>query len=217
MDGILGLLKEETEAYKLFKEIQRMITVVKIRMNLERELAANALAAAANPLNAVTAGAAGAAQPKLYNALSYVRAGVSLAKVLKFEGGESTGGSGKSARVKMEEVNGMWQMASGQTGGRLGTFADGGWVNDAQFGLIGERGAKFVIPNWMITSPKYANTVGRLESERVKGAKAFAVGGGIAHLTLPEPVQVETVELLRQLNSQFSVLNQQVITWPTRL
>ncbi|ARS36013.1 hypothetical protein [Pontibacter actiniarum] len=60
LDGRMGFLNEESAAYQVFKAIRKILTVAEIIMNLERELAFNAVAAAANPLNAVTFGAAGA-------------------------------------------------------------------------------------------------------------------------------------------------------------
>jgi TP901 family phage tail tape measure protein len=67
----------------------------------------------------------------------------------------------------------------GYTGGSQApkaTFAHGGWIDRPMIGQIGEAGTEWVMPNWMIESPKYANIVGYLESER-RVNKRFADGG----------------------------------------
>lgn len=69
------------------KAIQKSAAVAEIGFNLVQELSANALTAAANPLNAVTFGAAGAAQLKLLNTASVLRAALGTAKALSFEKG----------------------------------------------------------------------------------------------------------------------------------
>lgn len=106
-----------------------------------------------------------------------------MAKVVAFEQRGFTGSGGKT--IPMNEVNGLWQTASGSSGGNIGAFADGGFVNDAQLDLIGERGRELVLPNWMVESPKYANVVQWLEAERQKRVRAFADGS----MTAPVPAK----------------------------
>ncbi|WP_276496741.1 phage tail tape measure protein [Pontibacter litorisediminis] len=220
LDGLMGFLNEESAAYQVFKAIRKTLTVAEIIMNLEKELAFNAVAAAANPLNAVTFGAAGVAQLKAANILSTVRAGISMAKVVAFEQGGFTGSGGKT--IPMKEVNGLWQTASGFSGGSIGAFADGGFVNNAQLGLIGERGRELVLPNWMVESPKYANVVQWLEAERQKGVRAFADGG----MTTPAPAPAlpnsnyenrALTKFEEQLLQEVREMKQEVLSWPNRL
>ena len=45
-----------------------------------------------------------------------------------------------------------------------GSFVNGGRVNSAQVGLIGERGPELVIPNWLYTAPQSANVMRALEA-----------------------------------------------------
>jgi hypothetical protein len=216
LDGLMGFMKEESAAYQVFKTLRKAVSLAEVMMNLEKEMAFNAVAAAANPLNAVTFGAAGATQLATSNTLSAVRAGFSVAKILAFEKGGMTKG-GKT--IPMAEVGGMWQMMSGYSGGSIGAFADGGWVNDAQLGLIGERGRELVLPNWMVESPKYANLIGYLEAERQKGVRAFADGGmttGSAP-ALPNAESRVLSSFEAQLLQKFDELTEEVMTWPTRL
>jgi hypothetical protein len=119
----------------------------------------------------------------------------------------------------MELRDGAWQMAAGHSGGSIGSFAAGGNVNNARLGLIGEAGAEWVMPNWMIRSPKYAATYQWLESERRRGVAAFASGGNTSP-DVPAPVQDNSTELLNALlvlNNNFIALSQRVDQWPTTL
>jgi hypothetical protein len=61
----------------------------------------------------------------------------------------------------------------------IGSFSGGGIYNQPSVGLIGERGAELVIPNWLYKSPKMVNTMGALES-MIYNAKPFADGGSTA-------------------------------------
>lgn len=89
--GLGDLLTENIKDEKEAKAIKKTLGLIDIGINLEKELAANALAAAANPLNAFTFGAAGAAQLAAADTASYIRAGISLIKVAAFKKGGITG------------------------------------------------------------------------------------------------------------------------------
>ena len=119
----------------------------------------------------------------------------------------------------MELNNGLWQMASGMSGGSIGTFAAGGHVGSARLGLIGEAGAEWVMPNWMLTSPKYAATAAWLEAERQGGGRKFAVGGSTG---APVPADFEfqanrSDELLEQLLERFDNYQAEISTWQREL
>lgn len=77
------LLKDEADARK----VRKAGAILEIGINLQRELAANAAAAAANPLNATTFGAAGATQLAASNLRSIIRSAISAAKVIAFRRG----------------------------------------------------------------------------------------------------------------------------------
>ncbi|QCR23066.1 phage tail tape measure protein [Pontibacter sp. SGAir0037] len=213
LDSLMGFMNEESDAYKAFKTIRKAVSVAEVFLNLEKEQALNAATAAANPLNSVTLGAAGAAQLKVMNTLSTIRAVTSIAKIAAFAKGGST--------VPMVEVNGAWQMASGYSGGSIGAFADGGMVNNARLGLIGERGAEWVGPNWMLTSPKYAATFSWLEAERQRGGvKAFATGGATAQMpAAPEVVDnsLLLLDALQAINNNLIINNEKIDEWQREL
>jgi hypothetical protein len=75
-------------------------------------------------------------------------------------------------------VDGVWQKATNR-----GCFTKGGHVGNTSVGVIGEKGAEWVAPNWMLNTPQYANVIGWLESQRVsRQAAAFADGGATASI-----------------------------------
>ncbi|MEH0153660.1 phage tail tape measure protein [Limibacter armeniacum] len=71
-----------------------------------------------------------------------------------------------------------------------GTFAGGGHVGSAHYGIIGERGAEWVAPNWMVDSPSYGPIIGMLEMIR---ANKFAAGGSTQAAT-PPPLDTSMFE-----------------------
>ena len=80
------------------------------------------------------------------------------------------------------------------------TFQHGGHVGKATLGLIGEAGAEYVIPNWMLQKPEIADIVGALEGMRIN---KFAEGGSTdINNTIVEPVipQAESQETDRLAN-----------------
>jgi hypothetical protein len=56
----------------------------------------------------------------------------------------------------------------------VGSFAEGGWYDSASLGVVGERGSEWVAPNWMVTSPDYADTISQLDAALTRG---YARGG----------------------------------------
>lgn len=69
------------------KAIKKIAGIVDVGINLLKEKASNAATAAANPLNAVTFGAAGAAQLITLNQAANIRAAVATARILAFKKG----------------------------------------------------------------------------------------------------------------------------------
>jgi hypothetical protein len=90
------------------KAIRKTATLAEIGINLLKERSANAVTAAANPLNAVTFGATGAAQLLTLNTASTIRAALAAARVLVFRKGgilkgpsHEQGGIGMMVRGRM--------------------------------------------------------------------------------------------------------------------
>jgi len=90
--GLGGLISQNIKDEKTAKNVKKAIGIGEIGFNLVKELSANALTAASNPLNAVTFGAAGAAQLVALNIASGLRAAIGLAKVALFKKGGSVQG-----------------------------------------------------------------------------------------------------------------------------
>lgn len=92
------LIEKGATNEKEAKRLRKAAAVSEIGINLFKEKAANAAAAAANPLNATTFGAAGAAQLTAANIASTIRAAVATVRVLAFRKGGDTG-SGRNDDV----------------------------------------------------------------------------------------------------------------------
>ncbi|MFC6999601.1 phage tail protein [Rufibacter roseus] len=222
LDATIQFFGADEAARKKNASLIKAFSGAKVMVDLTEEIAGIWKNANSNPINAIIPGA-GNALAAIQTAAAFARAksAVSNIQAQQFYGGGATGPRGGSrALIKMVERGGMWEMASGYSGGSIGTFADGGFVNDARLGLIGERGAELVIPNWMINSPKYANTVSWLESERVKGATAFAEGGATSQMPAPTTLQVQDEEMkafMAQLLFEFRDMKTEVTAWPHKL
>ena len=61
--------------------IEKGAAIANVIINLNKEMAANAVIAAANPANVLTAGAAGIAQLKAFNTMAKIRAGLRIAAI----------------------------------------------------------------------------------------------------------------------------------------
>ncbi|WP_187261334.1 phage tail tape measure protein [Pontibacter beigongshangensis] len=215
----IELLGKETQARGVAMAAFKSFSLGKIGVDVVEEIQAIWKTANQNPLNAIVPGA-GTAIAVVKTAAAVGRAAGAAKQIhaQQFAKGGMTKG-GKT--IPMVEVNGMWEMLSGHSGGSIGAFANGGWVNDAQLGLIGEAGRELVIPNWMVESPKYANLVGYLEAERQKGVKAFAGGGMTVDAASPVPVPADENRPLskfeQQLLQEVRELKEEVFTWPRQL
>ena len=81
--------------------IEKGAAIANVIVNLQKEMAANAVMAAANPANVATAGAAGAAQLKVLNTMAKIRAGIRIAAITAagIQAGKSimSGGEGATA------------------------------------------------------------------------------------------------------------------------
>jgi hypothetical protein len=167
--------------------------------------------------------------PGLAAALS-IQAGIrTLAAVVRIKGTKyAEGGSTGSGRVidMMMGATGSWTMPNGQSAKDVGSFAGGGHVGSASFGVIGEAGSEWVGPNWMMRSPKYANIFGYLEAER-RRATPFAVGGvtASAPMQLPSTAggtpdlqqMLSMIEQFGEMNLKLDAIASILEQWPSKL
>ncbi len=105
------------------------------------------------------------------------------------------------ATVQTDGKNYFYQ---GQKLNQRESFATGGHVRQGSIGVIGEKGAEWVAPNWMMTSTKYSPIIQELEKVRVRG---FAVGGAttpadtavnVQNATASNDAIIAELKLLRQ-------------------
>lgn len=94
----------------------------------------------------------------------------------------------------------------GYTGGSQGSFKDGGHVTSRRIGEIGEAGAEWVAPNWMIRHPKGANIMNYLETVRQR--KQFAEGGFTDTASAP---QVPSSENSQQAAADTSIMMSEMV------
>jgi hypothetical protein len=126
----------------------------------------------------------------------------------------------------MMGATGSWNMPNGQSAKDVGSFAGGGHVGSASFGVIGEAGSEWVGPNWMMRSPKYANIFGYLEAER-RRATPFAVGGvtASAPMQLPSTAggtpdlqqMLSMIEQFGEMNLKLDAIASILEQWPSKL
>jgi hypothetical protein len=220
----IDLMEKDSAARKAFVTAFKGIQAAQVIMDGVREIQAIRRNAAANPMNALIPGY-GIAIANVQSVLAGVKTAIAVNKIrtTKYATGGVTGG-GSMIDMSMD-ASGTWRMPDGVGTRNVGSFASGGHVGSASFGVIGERGAEWVGPNWMMRSPKYANIFGYLEAERRK-ATPFAVGGS----TAPTPAVPSSggtgadVQNLMAMMEQFGdlsmKLDQMVMAiqeWPTRL
>jgi hypothetical protein len=83
--------------------IEKGAAIANVIVNLNKEMAANAVMAAANPLNVATAGAAGIAQLKTFNTMAKIRAGLRIAAITAagIQAGKAITSGGEGGAVPM--------------------------------------------------------------------------------------------------------------------
>lgn len=135
------------------------------------------------------------------------------------------GSTGSSNTIDMLWDGSSFVQPNGVSTRWVGSYAGGGPINSPSLGLIGEAGNEWVAPNWMIRSPKYANLIGYLEAERVRG-RAFADGGSTASaMGLPQnssatadlQQQLAQIESFEELKSILLDMKDLLEEWPLRL
>jgi hypothetical protein len=87
--------------------IEKGAAIASVIINAGKELSANAAASALNPLNAVTGGAAGAAQLLKMNALTKIRTGINIASIAAtgIQGAKSISAGGGSGGGSVQPPN----------------------------------------------------------------------------------------------------------------
>jgi hypothetical protein len=105
--------------------LEKGLAIANVIVNLQKEMAANAVMAAANPANAITAGAAGVAQLKAYNTLSKIRAGLRIAAITAagIQGAKAITGGGDSGGVPTGAAGGGGAPGAAGGGGAPGAAA----------------------------------------------------------------------------------------------
>jgi hypothetical protein len=166
----LELMGEEARNRKTLATAMKAVQIGQVVMMGIKEV--QAIWSGAATLGPVAGPIVGALQ----TAIAVSRAGLAVNKIRTTQ--YATGGATGSGRVidMMLGGDGTWRMPGGRGTRNVGSFASGGHVGTASFGVIGEAGSEWVGPNWMLRSPKYANIFGYLEAER-RRATPFAAGG----------------------------------------
>jgi hypothetical protein len=167
---------EAASSKRKFAIAQKAISVAEILVNLNKELSAIALYASLNPLNAVTAGGAGAATYAAQSTAAYIRAGIGVAKVLaqKFADGGLT-----------SSTDSLFNVVDDYSPTNVGTFANGGMFSRPSIGLIGEAGTELVIRNSVLRQePAFFSA---LERWNRTGVRPFA-DGGFTSSTISAPI-----------------------------
>lgn len=169
----LELMGEEAKGRKNLATVMKAVEIGQITMQGIKEV--QSIWAGAATLGPIAGPIVGALQ----TGIAVARTGLAINKIrtAKYAKGGATG-SGQLIDM-MIGGDGTWRMPDGRSTRNVGSFAKGGPVGSASFGVIGEAGAEWVGPNWMLRSPKYANIFGYLEAERRK-ATPFAMGGATA-------------------------------------
>jgi TP901 family phage tail tape measure protein len=75
----------------------------------------------------------------------------------------------RGGRTGVTDTEGNSYMAN-----NIGTFASGGSYSTPSYGIVAEKGAELVIPNWLYTSQDYSDTMEHLENAIARG---YASGG----------------------------------------
>lgn len=176
--GTRQLLEGQAKEHKGLAFILKGLAIAEMAINLQKELSANAVTAAANPLNVPTLGAAGAAQLATLNLASYLRFGIGSATVLlqKFAEGGPTGGGGG-------EVYSLGQIITQYHPDIAEKFAGGMvnrptlWPGAGALNLAGEEGKEWVASNWMLNDPFAGPVITTLENYRKTKVLPFVDGG----------------------------------------
>lgn len=211
-------LMQQTSELKALAFVIKGLALAEIYINLQKELSANAVTAAANPLNATTFGAAGAAQLAALNTASYVRAGIAGATVLiqKFEEGgltaDQSGGSAPKTRgAGLFEVLAQYRPDyTDQPGGMV--YRPTLWNSEpGKMNLAGEAGPEWVASNWMLKDPVSAPLIANLEAYRKTKVLPFADGGFTVSAAMGVPTIYTQGITIEDLTAALDLMKQPVL------
>lgn len=215
----LDLLGEESKARKVLANAMKTMEIGQVVMNGVKEV--QAIWAGAATLGPIAGPIMGALQTGI--AVGRTAIAVNKIRTTQYADGGATG-TGRVIDMMLGR-NGSWYMPNGQATRNVGSFARGGHVGSASFGVIGEAGSEWVGPNWMLRSPKYANIFGYLEAERRK-ATPFATGGATApapqipqnsSATADLQQMLAMIEQFGAMNDKLDAMVQLLQEWPTRI
>lgn len=198
-NALVGVLDKKTVLYKVARAAQKAAATAEVGVRLAGEIQNIAAAAAENPTNGVTFGAAGAAQFVFHSALAITRAGLAVAKIAGFRKGGDTGTGQAAGGLSMAGL-------SVATNGKL-LDAEGYPIA----GVVHER--EYVIPEWMRADPQVVQIEQFLEAKRQRG---YREGGATSDDVVPAaPAVAPTsgneqllVQVLTRLDSRMASVEQ---------
>ena len=180
--------KKEREIKKKAFDDEKKLKLILIGIELAAEIARIWSAAAGNPANAVTYGAAGSAQGAYLTAFAIARAGVQAAAV-------------SSRKFKKGGFNQVSDSPQGFTSDAT-LFMNS--ASGAPF-IAGEEGKEWIAPNWMIETPATANIINQLES--IRQSKSFASGGPTSGSMAKAVESIGSSELINAINRLSLILD----------
>lgn len=213
-------LMQQTSELKALAFVIKGLALAEIYINLQKELSANAVAAAASPLNALGPAGVAAAQAQLVavNTASYVRAGIAAASVLiqKFEEGgltaDQSGGSAPKTRgAGLVEVLAQYRPDfTDQPGGMV--YRPTLWNSEpGKMNLAGEAGPEWVASNWMLKDPVSAPLIANLEAYRKTKVLPFADGGFTVSAAMGVPTIYTQGITIEDLTAALDLMKQPVL------
>jgi len=202
------LFRKGTALQKVAMKAYKAFAIGKIAIDTQREVRSIWTNYQANPKNILFPGW-GAFIARLKQVAAVGRGAVSIQRIKsqQFADGGST--------LPMVNIGGVWQAAK-----QIGSFAGGGNFSGNNVGVIGERGAEWVAPNWMLKHPATANIIGMLEAKRQQG-QAFESGGSTAAqaapFSSPEGGNGDMEEMLARIDARLAAQNEILMSWPANL
>jgi hypothetical protein len=216
LQQVEDMLDKKSAAYEAFKAARKTAEMAELGINLAAEIQAIWKAASENPLNGITAGAAGTAQGVLLTGLAVARATAAGAKIMGFEKGGPTGGG-------MLADTGMWNLLGDATG--MSVSSGGKLVDEKGLEVAGiVHKNEYVIPEWMRKDPQVLQVENWLEARRQRGSfydggpttagdrRAPAATGEVASEQAGVGLLAQLVPVLASLDQRLS----KVEDWPTQ-
>lgn len=189
VSGFKDFLGQDEKNRKKYGDVIKALALSEVAINLFRELSFIATAAAANPANAVTYGAAGNAQYAIQSAIAIARSIIAGIKITTHKFAE--GGMSSKDYITLNEAVSTYKPSF--------TNDMQGHYSKPTMSLVAEKGPEWVSPNWMLSHPVSGPMIARLESFRRTKVLPFFDGGLTATgLTAPVINQIEIGNMLQQ-------------------